>query len=121
MLSTLLVTTAPFGDCHSMRELYRSVLLLNNQKNISKMDTDIANRCLSLEWLNIPTGFGQPTHLSYDSLNHTRISTLMPDFLPRQVNKTRSRIRLAGTPVPAEVSVFLEFVKRFVLWAVKRQ
>ncbi|KAK2942319.1 hypothetical protein BLNAU_22769 [Blattamonas nauphoetae] len=134
----------------------------HHSPNISKMDTDIANRCLSLEWLNIPTGFGsalahsytsinfdsfQPQdnpHTSpYDSLNHTRISTLMPDFLPRQVNKTRSRIRLAGslsrelnhayqsfyvlqsetirlclkellTPVPAEVSVFLEFVKRFV-------
>ncbi|KAK2940324.1 hypothetical protein BLNAU_24769 [Blattamonas nauphoetae] len=29
MMITLLVTTAPFGDCHSLKELYRSVRQLN--------------------------------------------------------------------------------------------
>ncbi|KAK2955475.1 hypothetical protein BLNAU_9522 [Blattamonas nauphoetae] len=107
MLTNLLFTTAPFGD--------------------------LQTSCESLEWLNIPTGFGSAlvhskTHASFDSfdnqdgspmstddsLESSKLTSIMQKLLSKLTRGMRDGLKLVGSPVPAEVSVNLEFVKRLV-------
>ncbi|KAK2943936.1 hypothetical protein BLNAU_21139 [Blattamonas nauphoetae] len=57
LMSKLLLTTAPFGDLHSVRELYRSVGQSSCHCEDPSTESFITSDCESIEWLNIPTGF----------------------------------------------------------------
>ncbi|KAK2948996.1 hypothetical protein BLNAU_16102 [Blattamonas nauphoetae] len=57
MMSSLLLTTAPFGDLHSVRELYRSVGQSSCHCEDTSTESCVTYDCESIEWLNIPTGF----------------------------------------------------------------
>ncbi|KAK2956633.1 hypothetical protein BLNAU_8474 [Blattamonas nauphoetae] len=159
ILLTLLVVTAPFGDCSSLKELHRSVNQHITNHDDSSQESFITSHCMSLEWLNIPTGFesalahsnkhllvdtneGQTTpRISPDESHElSKFHTTLPAFLSAMVVNTRNRIHLTGglvrdlnldgapllvfedgtllflcnSPIPADVSVVLEFVKRAV-------
>ncbi|KAK2955499.1 hypothetical protein BLNAU_9546 [Blattamonas nauphoetae] len=58
MMTTLLLTTAPFGDLQSVRELYRSVCQRADESKSSSTEWFVTSHCEALEWLHIPTGFG---------------------------------------------------------------
>ncbi|KAK2950151.1 hypothetical protein BLNAU_14953 [Blattamonas nauphoetae] len=70
MLTTLLLITAPFGDCVSLREMYRTVRLRSRFHLNGSVESDIAARCESLEWLSIPTGFRSALAHSNTHLSH---------------------------------------------------
>ncbi|KAK2953883.1 hypothetical protein BLNAU_11143 [Blattamonas nauphoetae] len=151
MMTTLFIVTAPFGDCHSLKELFRSVRHRNNVDHEQAVDRGITIRCENLEWLNLPTGFESAlahsntpvafnhfqTQLSQristdHSLEAAHLTTAILGFLPEGVNISRDTIITFGeaqrlvfeydiltalgkmmlSPIPAEVSVFLELVKR---------
>ncbi|KAK2955480.1 hypothetical protein BLNAU_9527 [Blattamonas nauphoetae] len=108
MMAILIHTTAPFGDCFSVRELYRSVGPLNIEREVSSLVSFVTSRCESLEWLNIPTGFGSALAHSNtrDSIDHSEnqdhssVSTLptrIPGFLSKQVHDTSGGICAVGT------------------------
>ncbi|KAK2960726.1 hypothetical protein BLNAU_4381 [Blattamonas nauphoetae] len=115
MMTTLLFVTAPFGDCRSVKELYRSIQQPNNNKKDSSAESIVAARCESLELLNIPTGFGLPlanpnsrqpvdpfenhlkSHISFDTsqkLSHH--SSRMPSFLSDETRSVSGWISLVG-------------------------
>ncbi|KAK2939858.1 hypothetical protein BLNAU_25232 [Blattamonas nauphoetae] len=58
IIPALLLFTAPFGDCRSLKELFRSVRHGNNVDHDNSTELRVTTRCQNLEWLNIPTGFG---------------------------------------------------------------
>ncbi|KAK2947523.1 hypothetical protein BLNAU_17543 [Blattamonas nauphoetae] len=114
VMLTLLIVTAPFGDCRSLKELFQSSRHKNDIDNES-IDVLNAFRGQSLEWLNIPTGFssalaysnkrvpvhrfGDPGGLHHppeESLEFTRMSSSMFRFLSNHVNGTRGGICFAG-------------------------
>ncbi|KAK2955538.1 hypothetical protein BLNAU_9586 [Blattamonas nauphoetae] len=150
MMSTLLLTTAPFGDLHSVRELYRSVGQSSCHCEDTSTESYAASDCESIEWLNIPTGFdsalalqiNQPvvmdkcdkhspfskdmsgflsehaTDVCFDICN---VATLIRDLTPANATSDMfgsETLRDCAwgmlSPIPAEVSVNLEFVKRVV-------
>ncbi|KAK2950592.1 hypothetical protein BLNAU_14484 [Blattamonas nauphoetae] len=85
IIPALLLATAPFGDCFSLIELFQSTRLPSNTQ-LSPIDSDIATCCQTLEWLNIPTGFGSAlahsnTFLSQDSRTSDTPPTPPPDYL----------------------------------------
>ncbi|KAK2957753.1 hypothetical protein BLNAU_7187 [Blattamonas nauphoetae] len=111
MMTTLLVVTAPFGDCLSLKELFRSVLLQNDQKYLNTSESDIVTRCVSIEWLNIPTGFGSAIvhsnpRVSFDPLEHqnqphisldgsfplSQVPNVMFQYLSQQMKNVRHAI-----------------------------
>ncbi|KAK2948349.1 hypothetical protein BLNAU_16695 [Blattamonas nauphoetae] len=160
VLIPLLIATAPFGDCHSVRELFRSV----DQRNIDEENPPelfVKSHCHALEWLNIPSGFESAlahsnTRKSFDriedqdkqhitsdaSLQLTHHPLTMLDGFSEQATQTIDLIFRYGdlvrelnqdfalwilkhdilhpffkemlSPVPAEMSVRLEFLKRVV-------
>ncbi|KAK2948504.1 hypothetical protein BLNAU_16573 [Blattamonas nauphoetae] len=150
MMSSLLLTTAPFGDLHSVRELYRSVGQSSCHCEDTSTESCVTSDCESIEWLNIPTGFGSALALQIEQPNvmdkchkHSPFAKDMTKFLSDYTNNVcdgicdvASWIRdltpanatfhlLEETtlrdcpwgmlsPVPAEVSAILEFVKRVV-------
>ncbi|KAK2959729.1 hypothetical protein BLNAU_5218 [Blattamonas nauphoetae] len=78
IMMTLLLVTAPFGDCVSLKELFRSVRHHSNILNSINDDNDsddfgVTLRCECLEWLSIPTGFGS-------ALVHSNISECLDPF-----------------------------------------
>ncbi|KAK2963639.1 hypothetical protein BLNAU_1204 [Blattamonas nauphoetae] len=114
ILTPLLFTTAPFGDCICVRELYRSVNQRNNDDESSLVGF-VTSHCHALEWLNIPTGFGSAlahsnTRKSFDadegrdslrfhtdlSLNSSLLPTTILVLLSKQVHNTRDRIYIVG-------------------------
>ncbi|KAK2940027.1 hypothetical protein BLNAU_25059 [Blattamonas nauphoetae] len=115
IVMTLLLVTAPFGDCHSLRELYRSVDQLTGMIEDDSTESEVRVSCESLEWLNIPTGFGSALahshsrlffdpfddqlsafHSSSHSPDNTNLSTAMFTFLSNQVQNVSNRICLFG-------------------------
>ncbi|KAK2955440.1 hypothetical protein BLNAU_9668 [Blattamonas nauphoetae] len=115
VMSTLLAVTAPFGDCLSLKELYRSVRSRCQIDNVNSTESGIALRCRSLELLNIPSGFGsalahlnpritvhpsdnqvQP-HLSSDESHlSSRILTAVYGYLSDQARSMSDGISLMG-------------------------
>ncbi|KAK2958390.1 hypothetical protein BLNAU_6660 [Blattamonas nauphoetae] len=160
IMLTLLLFTAPFGDCHSLKELFQSVRHRNNVDHDSSTDVSVTTRCQKLEWLNIPTGFGsalahsnprecfdsfegqvRPHDSSDDSFDSSPfyfrghltdivrlvtdeiyiVASVVPDlrFKNALLDTLENAIypvcyRAMYSPIPAEVSVLLEFVKRMV-------
>ncbi|KAK2944111.1 hypothetical protein BLNAU_20943 [Blattamonas nauphoetae] len=115
MATTLFFVTAPFGDCHSLKELCRSVRQLNTIIQDSSPEPIVSAGCESLEWLNIPTGFESALahshsrvsfdpfddqlsafHSSSHSPDNTNLSTAMFTFLSNQVQNVSNRICLSG-------------------------
>ncbi|KAK2948348.1 hypothetical protein BLNAU_16694 [Blattamonas nauphoetae] len=115
MLKILLPITAPFGDCHSVKELYRSIDQHNDNSEDSSSDSLFTSQCQSLQWLNIPTGFGSALahsniRMSFDPfedqdrpcfppdvfLKHTHLPTKMLECLSGQANQTIDRIFQLG-------------------------
>ncbi|KAK2945178.1 hypothetical protein BLNAU_19917 [Blattamonas nauphoetae] len=162
LMTSLLIVTAPFGDCHSLKELFRSVRHKNNNDDHTSTDDDDPTGFESLEWLSIPTGFGSALahsdkHVPFDAFNNqdkqhvstkqtptfSHLASLIPEFLSAEARNVNDGILLAASfvhmlnpiftpwlvfendrlvflctsilsPIPAEVSVMLEFVKRLV-------
>ncbi|KAK2943248.1 hypothetical protein BLNAU_21820 [Blattamonas nauphoetae] len=117
MMITLLLVTAPLGDCHSLKELFRSDRHRHDIHN-SSAGSDFTHRFQSLEWLNIPTGFGsalahsnprvspepfegqnQP-HISLDgSSPRSQVPNVMFQYLSQQAQNVSRRISLLGSLV----------------------
>ncbi|KAK2946032.1 hypothetical protein BLNAU_19043 [Blattamonas nauphoetae] len=58
ILIPLLLITTPFGDCNSVKELYRFAGQTNGDNIINSPESFVAYHCESLQWPNIPPGFG---------------------------------------------------------------
>ncbi|KAK2960725.1 hypothetical protein BLNAU_4380 [Blattamonas nauphoetae] len=131
MISTLLVATAPLGECQRMKELFKSVLHGNNTRMESSQELVITNHCESLELLNIPTGFGSAlahtnTHLNFDHFEHrikphisldtsrklSSFPTPIPGFMSMETRGVTDRISrfayLMNTLCPADASIVFE-------------
>ncbi|KAK2963713.1 hypothetical protein BLNAU_1279 [Blattamonas nauphoetae] len=158
---SLLTITAPFGDCHSVRELFRSVDKHDDISEDSSLESIVISHCQALERLNIPTGFGSAlahsnTHDTFylfedrikpsisldESLSSSHLPSTVLGGLSEEVNNTRTTVSDVGdlirdltpdnvewilnsdpflfcyetmlSPIPAVVSVNLEFVRRAV-------
>ncbi|KAK2959931.1 hypothetical protein BLNAU_5128 [Blattamonas nauphoetae] len=156
-ISVRWISSTIVGD---LKEMFRSVRLQHNT-HLSRIEADILTHCMSLEWLNIPTGFGSAlaysnTFLSHDLHNYSSPPIPPPDMLNSSVTPTivlwsssklvtvvDGRVTRIGSfirdlrhsnantivfdqrklpffckmmlsPVPVEVSVALEAVKRVV-------
>ncbi|KAK2953877.1 hypothetical protein BLNAU_11137 [Blattamonas nauphoetae] len=115
MMTVLLITTAPFGDCHSLKELCRPVRQLKFDGEGSSPESITSTGCECLEWLNIPTGFGSAlahsnTRVAFDhyqtqlrqhiptarSFEIPHFTPTMLRFLPDEVNITRDTIFKIG-------------------------
>ncbi|KAK2950559.1 hypothetical protein BLNAU_14553 [Blattamonas nauphoetae] len=90
IMFTLLLTTAPFGDCHSVRELYRSVDQRNSRQDNSS-DLIITNGCKSLEWLNIPTGFILFSYSIMSQMNQRAFGLCWQTFVEVHQRSTRRK------------------------------
>ncbi|KAK2961609.1 hypothetical protein BLNAU_3407 [Blattamonas nauphoetae] len=64
VLASLVLVTAPFGDCLSLKELFRSFRHSSDVNDDDSTVSELMQICKSLEWLNIPTGFGSTLILS---------------------------------------------------------
>ncbi|KAK2955528.1 hypothetical protein BLNAU_9576 [Blattamonas nauphoetae] len=87
ILLTLVLTTAPFGDLHSVRELYRSVAQQNGITSDHDIEFKLGLSCESLEWLNIPTGFGSALAHSTGLLSFTQFTFNAPPHFVEQLSK----------------------------------
>ncbi|KAK2941181.1 hypothetical protein BLNAU_23895 [Blattamonas nauphoetae] len=120
----LLLFTAPFGDCRSLKELFRSVRHGNNVDHDNSTELRVTTRCQNLEWLNIPTGFGSALVHSitreHPLSDTSRLVSYDISFVGNAIfNKFGDELnpfcyRAMFSTIPAEVSVLLEFVKRMV-------
>ncbi|KAK2956572.1 hypothetical protein BLNAU_8412 [Blattamonas nauphoetae] len=84
MMMTLLLVTAPFGDCISLKELFRSSRHLNSIHHDTNLELGVLPRCKEFEMLSIPTGFGSALACSskHVSMNHNTTRT-QPHFSTR--------------------------------------
>ncbi|KAK2945960.1 hypothetical protein BLNAU_19104 [Blattamonas nauphoetae] len=115
ILLTLLLNTAPFGDCHSVRELYLFFAQPNSIAFDHSTGSIFTTHVESLEWMNIPTGFGSAlahsnrrmsfdpsknevgSHISLEE-SHTLapLPSHMDEILPTQMNSRKHTLCLIG-------------------------
>ncbi|KAK2945980.1 hypothetical protein BLNAU_19124 [Blattamonas nauphoetae] len=103
MMTTLIVFTAPFGDCCSLRELHRSVDPWKDTSKHTSHESIVPTHLESLEWLNIPTGFESALTYSMKRESFDPSPELdnffsgVSKYLPRQADQRKDPLSFLGS------------------------